>query len=129
VGRKRTPSLAARFADEFNSGFPDGLAERFGNFRRICADSGRDPATVRMSTTLPICCGATAAQARRRADALGAAGARMLRNGLVGVPGDVARVIEELDTLGVDTLYFHIYDSTDPDHIRLLGTELAARFG
>ncbi len=129
VGRKRTPSLAARFADEFNSGFPDGLAERLDNFRRICAESGRDPTAVRMSTTLPVCCGATVAEARRRADALGAAGARMLRNGLVGVPGDVARVIEELATLGVDTLYFHIYDSTDPDHIRLLGTELAARFG
>jgi F420-dependent oxidoreductase-like protein len=129
VGRKRTPSLAVRFADEFNTGFRDGLAERLDNFRRVCAGSGRDPATMRLSTTLPVCCGATAAQAQRRAEVLGAPGARMLRNGVVGVPGDVARVIEEMATAGADTLYFHIYDPADPDHIRLLGTEFAARFG
>jgi hypothetical protein len=51
----------------------------------------------------------------------------MLRNGVVGVPGDVARIIDELAAVGVDTLYFHIYDPADTDHIRLLGTEVGAR--
>ncbi|HEX5296084.1 MAG TPA: TIGR03560 family F420-dependent LLM class oxidoreductase, partial [Streptosporangiaceae bacterium] len=54
AGPRRTPALAARFAGEFNSGMSDGLAERFANFRRICAQSGRDPAEVRLSTTLPV---------------------------------------------------------------------------
>jgi len=78
AGPRRTPALAARFADEFNSGMPDGLAARFANFRRICEQSGRDPAGVRLSTTLPVCCGPTRAEAARRAAALGEAGARML---------------------------------------------------
>src|ERR1700722_19370764 len=51
AGPRRTPKLAARFADEFNSGMvpnTDGLAERFANFRRVCEQSGRDPAQVRL---------------------------------------------------------------------------------
>jgi F420-dependent oxidoreductase-like protein len=124
AGRKRTPSLAARFADEFNSGMSDGIAERFANFHRICSEVGRDPATVRLSTTLPVCCGTTRAQAQRRADDLGAPGARMLQLGIVGTPRDIAARVEELAKAGTDTIYFHIYNPADPDHIRLLGTEL-----
>ncbi len=90
AGPRRTPALAARFADEFNSGMSDGLAERFANFRRVCGEVGRDPATVRLSTTLPVCCGETSGEAARRAAALGEAGARMLRMGVTGTPADVA---------------------------------------
>ena len=91
AGPRRTPALAARFADEFNSGMSDGLAERFANFRRVCEQAGRDPAEVRLSTTLPVCCGQTRGEAARRAAALGEAGARMLRMGVIGAPGDVTR--------------------------------------
>ncbi len=40
----------------------------------ICEQSGRDPAQVRLSTTLPVCCGQTRAEAARRAEALGEPG-------------------------------------------------------
>jgi F420-dependent oxidoreductase-like protein len=123
TGPKRGPTLAARFADEFNCGLAEGMAGRVANFRRICAETGRDPATVRVSTALPVSCGATAAQARQRAGALGEAGARLLRLGVVGTPGEVAQRIEDLAAAGADTLYFHVYD-TDPDHLRLLGSEV-----
>jgi hypothetical protein len=59
AGRRRTPALAARFADEFNAGMAPGTAERFQSFRRFCEQAGRDPAQVRLSTTLPVCCGRT----------------------------------------------------------------------
>jgi F420-dependent oxidoreductase-like protein len=123
TGPRRGPTLAARFADEFNCGLAEGMAERVANFRRICAETGRDPATVRVSTALPVSCGATAGQAQRRADALGEAGARLLRLGVIGTPGEVASRIEDLAAGGADTLYFHVYD-TDPDHLRLLGSEV-----
>ena len=74
AGPRRTPALAVRFADEFNSGFAEGSRERFGNFTRICAEwpgSG----DVRLSTTLPVCCGSTRADAARRSASLGDAGA------------------------------------------------------
>jgi F420-dependent oxidoreductase-like protein len=124
AGPRRTPALAARFADEFNSGMPDGLAARFANFRRICEQSGRDPAGVRLSTTLPVCCGPTRAAAARRAAALGEAGARMLAMGVTGTPGDVLGRLAELRAAGADTVYFHLYDVTDLDHVRLLGREV-----
>jgi F420-dependent oxidoreductase-like protein len=123
TGPKRGPRLAARFADEFNCGLQEGAAGRLENFRRVCEESGRDPATIRMSTALPVSCGATAALARQRADGLGEAGARLLRLGVTGTPADVLGHIERLAALGVDTLYFHVYD-TDPDHLRLLGSEV-----
>jgi F420-dependent oxidoreductase-like protein len=121
AGPKRTPSLAARFADEFNSGLTDGLGERLANFRRICAGLGRDPATVRLSTTLPVCCGQSAGEAAQRAAALGDAGTRLLGQGVVGTPADVLGRIRELAAAGVDTVYFHIYDAADTEHVRLLG--------
>jgi alkanesulfonate monooxygenase SsuD/methylene tetrahydromethanopterin reductase-like flavin-dependent oxidoreductase (luciferase family) len=124
AGPRRTPALAARFADEFNSGMPDGLAARFANFRRICEQSGRDPAGVRLSTTLPVCCGPTRAAAARRAAALGEAGARMLAMGVTGTPGDVLGRLADLHAAGADTVYFHLYDVADLDHVRLLGREV-----
>ena len=130
AGPRRTPALAARFADEFNSGMgpePDGVAERFANFRRVCEQSGRDPAQVRLSTTLPVCCGQTRAEATRRAEALGEHGLRMLRMGVTGDPGDVTGRLAELAEAGADTVYFHLYDVADIDHIRLLGREVLPR--
>ena len=118
AGPRRTPALAARFADEFNSGMSDGLADRFANFRRFCAQAGRDPAEVRLSTTLPVCCGRTRGEAARRAAALGEAGARMLQMGVTGTPGDVAARLAELRAAGADTVYFHLYDVADLDHVR-----------
>jgi F420-dependent oxidoreductase-like protein len=124
VGPRRTPGLAARFADEFNSGLGPDDAGRFANFRRICAEQGRDPGTVRLSTTLPVCCGGTKDEARRRAESLGAAGARLLSQGVVGTPADVLGRLERCAAIGVDTVYFHLYDAVDTDHVRLLGAEV-----
>ena len=105
----------------FNSDMAEDVAERFANFRRICEQSGRDPAQVRLSTTLPVCCGQTRAEATRRAEALGEHGLRMLRLGVTGDPGDVTGRLAELAEAGADTIYFHLYDVADLDHIRLLG--------
>jgi F420-dependent oxidoreductase-like protein len=124
AGPRRSPALAARFADEYNCGLPDGAAGRLANFRRICAESGRDPASVRQSTALPVCCGSTAGEAQRRAAALGEAGARLLSMGVIGTPAEVVARAEELARAGADTLYFHVYDGADTDHIRLLGAEV-----
>jgi F420-dependent oxidoreductase-like protein len=126
-GPRRTPALAARFADEFNAGMAPGTEDRFANFRRICEDLGRDPASVRLSTTLPVCCGTTRDEARRRVDALGEPGARMLRNGVTGTPSDVIDRVGQLAAAGADTIYFHLYSVGDLDHIRLLGSEVLPR--
>jgi alkanesulfonate monooxygenase SsuD/methylene tetrahydromethanopterin reductase-like flavin-dependent oxidoreductase (luciferase family) len=126
VGPRRTPALAARFADEFNTGLGlgEGIRERFATFRRMCAEFGRDPAAVRLSTTLPVCCGLTQEEAGRRAASLGQPGARLLSQGVVGTAAHVLCRLEQFAAAGVDTVYFHLYDVEDLDHVRLLGREV-----
>src|SRR3954453_21649436 len=48
-GARRTPALAARFADEFNIPFPDSVdtaAAQFDRVREACRAIGRDPAGI-----------------------------------------------------------------------------------
>jgi F420-dependent oxidoreductase-like protein len=127
AGPRRTPALAARFAAEFNCGMAPGTAERIANFRRVCEQAGRDPAELRLSSTLPVCCGLTRDEAHRRAAALGEAGLRMLSMGVTGVPGDIVGRVADLAEAGADTVYFHLYDVADLDHIHLLGREILPR--
>jgi F420-dependent oxidoreductase-like protein len=124
-GPRRTPTLAARFADEFNGGFGDGLAERFARFRRICEETGRDPATVTLSAVLPVFCGRDADEAARRAATLG--GHRLREAAACGGPDAVVERLQELADWGAQTVYFHIFDVEDVDHVRLLGSEVLPR--
>jgi hypothetical protein len=41
-------------------------------------------------------------------------------------PADVLGRLERSAAIGVDTVYFHLYDALDFDHARLLGQEAAA---
>jgi F420-dependent oxidoreductase-like protein len=129
AGAKRTPTLAARYADEFNGALGLDLRDRYANFRRICEDVvGRDPATVRLSATVPTCIGADAADLERRKESLGAPGARLLAAGVTGYADDLIRVIEDLATQGADTIYLHVYGPADVAHIDLLAAQVVSRF-
>ena len=124
-GPKRTPTLAARFADEFNGGLGAGLAERFERFRRICEGTGRDPATVRLSAVLPVFCGTDPAEAARRAEAIGRP--TLVEAGVCGGPDAVVDRLGEIAETGAETVYFHIFDAADLDHVGLLGSEVLPR--
>jgi F420-dependent oxidoreductase-like protein len=127
TGPRRTPLAAARFADEFNSGMANGCGERFANVRRTCEEIGRDPSTIRMSATFPVICGATREEARRRLERLGPPGERMLAHGVVGEPSDVVAALEQIAQEGGETVYLHVFDIDDLDHIRLIGSEVVPR--
>ena len=73
-GKKRTPRLAARFADEFNVPFPPARRRRRRRStpcRAACEAAGRDPATMTLSAALVLCCGEDEDAYRRRAAAIG----------------------------------------------------------
>ena len=124
TGPRRTPLTAARYADEFNSGGGKGSRERFENVRRICEEIGRDPATLRMSATYQVICGATREEAQQRLARLGPPGERMLANGVVGTPSEVIGALQDLAEQGCEIVYLHIFDIDDLDHLRLIGAEV-----
>lgn len=122
TGPRRTPALAARFADEYNAGFGGGAADRYTAFREACERIGRDPATARQSIVTPVCCGTDQAEVERRKAVIGSS--RLLDAAACGSPAAVAERVAELGAEGADTVYFHIFDIDDIDHIRLLGKEV-----
>jgi F420-dependent oxidoreductase-like protein len=127
TGPVRTPAIAARFADEFNGALSDNLRETYARFDRACERMGRDPTLARHSAVLPVACANTPAEANRRAEVMGSDLIR--RHAAIGSPDLVADRVDELRKAGADTVYFHIYDIDDLDHIALLGAEVLREMG
>lgn len=130
MGPRRTPALAARFADEFNAAFaPLELArERFALVKRLCEEQGREPSELRLSTVIPrVCVGTDDAEVRRRQELLGPPIGAIPDQGLSGSPDYVAERLSEWTAAGVDRIYIHLLDVDDLDHVGLLGEQVAPR--
>ncbi|TDC38840.1 LLM class F420-dependent oxidoreductase [Micromonospora sp. KC213] len=126
LGPRRTPRLAARYADEFNLPFAsieDTLAQ-FGRVRAACAEIGRDPATMRWSNALVLCCGRTDAEVARRAAAIGREPAELRQNGLAGTPAELVDTIGRFAASGSQRIYLQLLDLTDLDHLELVAAEV-----
>jgi len=118
-GPRRTPALAARYADEFNIAFsPAGeVTAQFGRVKEACAAAGRDPATLTYSAAQVVCCGKDEATTARRAAAIGRDLAGLRANGLAGSP---AQIVDKLGTFaeaGAETMYLQVLDLADLDHL------------
>ena len=125
-GTRRTPALAARFADEFNIGLhsiPDATAQ-YARVRSACTAQGRDPVEVTMSGVLIACCGSSEGEVARRAAAIGLPLAQLYGAGATGSPAQVITRCRQGQAAGAETLYLQIRDLEDLDHIRLIGEEV-----
>ncbi|TQJ31003.1 LLM class F420-dependent oxidoreductase [Microbacterium sp. SLBN-146] len=126
-GAKRTPSLAARYATEFNIGFvaEEVIAEKFAGVREACERIGRDPATLTLSVALPTIAGADEAALVRRAENVGET-LDEARDGtnIVGTPQEIAAKVERLRALGAERVHFQLLDLRDVEHVEFLGTEV-----
>ena len=99
VGPKRTPRLAARYADGWNGAYIS--AEEYGRLNatidRCCEDEGRDPTSLMRSVNLMFLVGAderAATAAERQLDEQwGAMAERVRAGGLVGTP---ERVVDQV---------------------------------
>ncbi len=128
-GTRRTPALAARFADEINVAFAsiEKVAEVFAAADRACEAIGRDPTTLVRSAALKTCVGTGRELARRR-EWLG----RHLLSGdhgpdaAVGAPDEVAECLARWSAIGVTRAYLQFMDLTDLDHVRLAGEAVGA---
>jgi F420-dependent oxidoreductase-like protein len=126
-GQRRTPSLAARFADEFNVAF-SSLADSeamIGKVREACESAGRYPSSMTFSVAHVVCCGKDEAEVGRRAEAIGRERDELREHGLAGTPAEVAAKIAEFAAIGVDRVYLQILDLSDIDHLELIASEVA----
>ena len=126
LGKRRTPELAARYADEFNLPFVDEATKKtqFARVREACEAQDRDPTTMRWSNALVLCVGADEAELDRRAAAIGREKAELRENGLAGTPQEVIDKIGRYAELGAERLYLQVLDLSDLDHLRLVARDV-----
>jgi F420-dependent oxidoreductase-like protein len=122
AGPKRTPRLAARYADEFNVPFAgtDDTAAAYGRVRDACAAAGRDVSSMIFSAAQVVCCGRDDAELARRAEAIGRAPDELRAHGLAGTPAEIAEKIGQYAAIGAQTMYLQVLDLSDLDHLELL---------
>lgn len=126
LGRRRTPALAAGFADEFNVPFAslEATGEQFSRVREACALSGRDVASLRLSAALVLCCGRDEAEVGRRAAAIGREVGELRENGLAGTPAEVVEKLHRYAALGAERIYLQLLDLADLEHLDLVAAEV-----
>ncbi len=126
TGARRTPRLAARFADEFNVAFRSlaDSAAGFTHVREACEAAGRYPASMTYSVAQTVCCGKDEAEFRQRAAAIGSEPAEIREHGLGGTPGEVVAKIAEFDEIGAERIYLQVLDLSDLDHLALIASDV-----
>ncbi|HUF32927.1 MAG TPA: LLM class F420-dependent oxidoreductase [Acidimicrobiales bacterium] len=128
-GKKRTPALAARFANEFNLPFApvDRFERQCQRVRAACEAIDRDPDELTYSIALVACCGTDEAEVERRAAAIGREPDELRANGAGGLPGEVVDAIGRYADAGASRVYLQVLDVDDLDHIALLGDQVLPR--
>ncbi|TMK88935.1 MAG: LLM class F420-dependent oxidoreductase [Actinobacteria bacterium] len=101
AGSKRTPRLAAQFADEFNVPFHSvaDFSKSIGRVQRACEDRGRDPSSLVYSAAVNVDIRANSAD----------------------------KVVDELSQFkaaGAQRLYLQLLDNADVDQVRVIAREV-----
>ncbi|MEN3300091.1 LLM class F420-dependent oxidoreductase [Pseudonocardia sp.] len=126
-GRKKTPALAARFADEFNVAFSpiEATAAQFDRVDAACVEIGRDPKELVRSIAQVICVGRDDAEVARRALVLGREVDDLRENGLAGTPAEVVdRLGAWRDRTRATRVYLQLLDLADIDQVELVASEV-----
>jgi F420-dependent oxidoreductase-like protein len=126
-GPKRTPALAARFADEFNVGFSDldTTVVQYGRVRVACEAIERDPAELVYSSAQVLCCGRDDAEVARRAATIGRdPGTIRERTSCAGTVGEVVDTMGRWQEAGVQRMYLQVLDLADLEHIALVAEQV-----
>jgi len=126
AGARRTPRLAARFADEYNVPFHtvQDSAAAFARVREACEAAGRRPSSLIYSAAQTVCCGKDEAEFRRRAAAIGRTPDIMRQTGVAGTPGEVAARLAEFAEIGAERVYLQVLDLHDLDHLALIASDV-----
>ncbi|MGW6978094.1 LLM class F420-dependent oxidoreductase [Streptomyces sp. NPDC054932] len=128
-GARRTPRLAARYADEFNMPFASiaDSERQFGRVREAAVEAGRGPDDLRYSNALVVCVGKDDAEVARRAAAIGRDVDELKANGLAGSPAEVVEKIGAYGAVGSSRIYLQLLDLDDLDHLELISAQVLSR--
>ncbi len=123
-GPRRTPRLAATYADEFNLPFAslEATAAQFGRVREAAAQTGR---ALVLSAAQVLCCGRDDAEVARRAAAIGREVDELRENGLAGTPAEVVEKLGAFAEAGATRMYLQVLDLSDLEHLELVAAEVA----
>ncbi len=118
-GKRRTPTLAARYAADFNAGFRsvEDTGRLFEQVDAVCTEIGRDPATLVHSAAQVVCLGRDDATVRRRAEAIGRDVDELVENGIAGTFEQARDRLGRLAEVGTTRLYLQVLDLADLDHL------------
>lgn len=122
-GKRRTPRLAATYADEFNLPFAsvEDTAAQFARVREAAAGTGRE---LVMSAAQVLCCGRDENEIARRAAAIGRDVDELRSNGMAGAPAELVDRAGRLAEAGATRLYLQVLDLSDLDHLELVAAEV-----
>ena len=125
-GHRRTPALAAQYADEFNLPFVDETVTeaQFARVREACERRERNPDELTYSNALTVCVGADEAEVAQRAKAIGREPDDLRENALAGTPDEVLDKIGRYAALGSKRIYLQVLDLADLDHLRLIAADV-----
>ncbi|MCB5181455.1 LLM class F420-dependent oxidoreductase [Streptomyces antimicrobicus] len=130
-GARRTPELAARYADEFNMPFASvtDSARQFGRVRKAAEEAGRKADDLVYSNALVVCVGKDDAEVARRAGAVGRDVDELKANGLAGSPAEVVEKIGTYGAVGSSRIYLQVLDLHDLDHLELIASRVMTQLG
>ena len=130
-GSRRTPRLAARYADEFNVPFAsaEDNARLFAGVRTACEEAGRDPGSLVHSSALVLCVGKDDAELARRASAIGRDVDELRDTGVAGSPAEAVDVLGRYAEAGASRVYLQVLDLSDLDHLDLVAAEVVPQLG
>ncbi len=128
-GAKRTPALAARYADEFNIPFAsiEDSERQFQRVRTAAEEAGRKGDDLVYSNALVVCVGKDDAEVARRAAAIGREVDELKANGLAGSPAEVVDKIGRYREIGSQRVYLQMLDLDDLDHLELISSQVQSQ--
>jgi F420-dependent oxidoreductase-like protein len=127
TGARRTPMLAARFADEFNVAFSsiETVRTQFDRVDAACTEIGRDPVEIRRSAALVVAVARNSGELARRAEVIGRKVEDLRATGIAGSPAEaVDRLGTWRERTGIQRIYLQLLDLTDLDQIELIAAEV-----
>jgi F420-dependent oxidoreductase-like protein len=127
TGAKRTPGLAATFADEFNVPFAplDTIRTQFERVRDAVDAVGRAADSMTYSAAFVVCAGRDDAEIARRAAAIGREVDELRSNSpLAGTPARIVDQLGPFTEIGLQRVYLQVLDLSDLEHLRLFADEV-----